>query len=99
MAPAAVDSRGLMINGISDDFGGHKAVKSRNVDTMNPHEQVHFDPKLKPKDYQIQGTDPNSKILFRDVNIIDSTGKDAFRGNVYVEGVSIWPALQTHTDD
>jgi hypothetical protein len=79
MAPSAVDSRGVMLNGIN----GHHAGK---VDTMNPHDEVHFDPSLKPKDYTIKGTDPNSKVLFRDVNILDSTGADLFRGSVYIEG-------------
>jgi hypothetical protein len=79
MAPSAVDSRGVMVNGINGDHGGK--VKSRS-----PHDEVHFDPSLKPKDYTIKGTDPNSKVLFRDVNILDSTGADPFRGSVYIEG-------------
>jgi hypothetical protein len=81
MAPSAVDERGHMINGIN---GKNKSGDS--VDTMNPHEQVHFDPSLKPKSYHIKGTDPDSKILFRDVKIIDSTGADPFKGDVYIEG-------------
>jgi hypothetical protein len=79
MAPSAVDERGFMTN-------GHGVNGAAKVDRMNPHEQVHFDPSLKPKSYHIKGTDPNSKILFRDVNIIDSTGADPFRGDVYIEG-------------
>ena len=89
MAPSAVDARGLMTNGIN----GHKAANGvsgangkSGVDTMNPHEQVHFHPSLKPKNYEIKGTDPNSKVLFRDVNIIDSSGSDPFKGDVYIEG-------------
>ena len=31
----------------------------------------------------------HSKILFRDVNIIDSTGRDPFKGDVYIEGERI----------
>ncbi|KAJ4388561.1 hypothetical protein N0V93_006019 [Gnomoniopsis smithogilvyi] len=52
---------------------------------MNPHDLVQFDPSLKPRDYHIKSHEQNSKILFRDVNIIDSTGKDPFRGDVYIE--------------
>ncbi|KAK4575156.1 hypothetical protein LTR86_001008 [Recurvomyces mirabilis] len=90
MAPSAVDSRGLMLNGLNYDRHANAAhgTKNKDVDTMNPHEKVHFAPKLKPKDYQIKGTDPGGKILFRDVNIIDSTGADPFKGDVYIEGQS-----------
>lgn len=55
---------------------------------MNPHDEVHFDAKLQPKNYEIKGTDPASKVLFRNVTIIDSTGNEPFRGDVYVEGRS-----------
>ncbi|KAK4496382.1 hypothetical protein PRZ48_012362 [Zasmidium cellare] len=85
MAPSAVDPRGHMTNGIN----GHKWQAPNKVDTMNPHDQVHFDPKLQPEAYHIKGSDPNSKILFRDVSIIDSTGRDAYRGDVYIEGEKI----------
>jgi len=83
MAPSAVDYRGIMTNGVNGNDAG-------KIDTMNPHELVNFDPSLKPKDYQIKGTDPSSKVLFLDVNIIDSTGADAFKGDVYIEGVWHW---------
>lgn len=90
MAPSAVDSRGRMMNGMN----GHSSTSSQNgadgkVDTMNPHDYVHFDASLKPKSYHIKGTDANSKVLFRDVNIIDSTGRDPFRGDVYIEAERI----------
>lgn len=93
MAPSAVDQRGLMTNGVN----GHKpnGVNGSKIDTMNPHDLVHFDPSLKPKSYQIKGTDPNSKVLFRDVNIIDSTGRDPFRGDVYIEGQTSRSGLNT----
>jgi predicted amidohydrolase YtcJ len=35
------------------------------------------------------GTDSDSKILFLDVNILDSTGADPYRGDVYIEGERI----------
>ena len=71
-----------MTNGIN----GHANGTNGKIDTMNPHDSVHFDPSLQPKSYTIKGTDPNSKVLFRDVNIIDSTGADPFKGDVYIEG-------------
>ncbi|KAK3110532.1 hypothetical protein LTR53_015076, partial [Teratosphaeriaceae sp. CCFEE 6253] len=87
MAPSAVDERGHMTNGVkSHHTNGSNGDKS---ETMFRHDYVHFDPKLKPKDYQIKGTNPDSKILFRDVNIFDSTGREPFRGDVYIEGERI----------
>ena len=38
---------------------------------------------------EMAGTDPNSKILFQDVNILDSTGREPFRGDVLVVGEKI----------
>lgn len=69
-------------------FPTNGAAKSalKSVDVMNPHDSIHFDPSLKPRDYHIKGTDPESKVLFRDVNIIDSTGRRPFKGEVYIEG-------------
>ena len=78
MAPSAVDTNGRMTN-------GHK------VDTLNPHDLVQFDLSLKPKNYQIKGTQAGSKVLFRDVNILDSTGRDPTRGDVYIEGKASTP--------
>jgi hypothetical protein len=75
--PVAVDGVGQMLNGFSD---------KKEVDTMNPHDLVEWDRKLTPKRYEIKGTSPDSKILISDVNIIDSTGKPPFKGDVYVEG-------------
>lgn len=54
--------------------------------TAFPHEDVKFDESLKPKSYSIKGTDPESRILFRNVNILDSTGRDPFVGDIYIEG-------------
>ena len=84
MAPSAVDERGLMTTGIN----GHQSngVNGTKSCDPKPHDYVHFDPSLKPKSYGIKGTSPDSKILFRDVNIIDSESSAPFRGDVYVEG-------------
>lgn len=79
-----------MTNGMNGNAKGDNGF-TRNgsydkVDTLNPHDYVHFDPSLVPKKYSIKGTDPNSKILFRDVNILDSTGREPIKGDVYIEG-------------
>lgn len=55
-------------------------------------EELNFDKGVKPKEYQIRGTNPDSKILILDVEIIDSTGKEPYRGDVYIEG--IWCRLR-----
>lgn len=49
-------------------------------------DNVKFDSSLKPKDYDIAGTHPDSKILFLDVEILDATGKLPYRGDVLIEG-------------
>jgi hypothetical protein len=54
-----------------------------NIDAIN------FDPSLQPKKYEILGTHPESKILFTDVNILDSTGREPYRGDVLIEGEKI----------
>lgn len=83
MAPSAVDDRGVMTNGINGHVNGMNGDKGN----MFAHDYVQFDQSLKPKSYSIKGTDPNSKVLFRDVNILDSTGADPFKGDVYIEGL------------
>jgi len=54
----------------------------RNLPNINA---INFDTALKPKKYDILGTHPESKILFTDVNILDSTGNDPYRGDVLIE--------------
>lgn len=51
-------------------------------------DQVHFDPSLQPKHYEIAGTDPNSKVLILDVEIIEATGREPYRGDVLIIGNS-----------
>ncbi|KAK5454984.1 hypothetical protein LTS15_005704 [Exophiala xenobiotica] len=76
MAPSATDHQGFMVNGFHNHY----------PEATNHHEKVHFDKKLTPKRHEIKGTDPSSKILFLDVNILDSTGRPPYRGDVYIEG-------------
>lgn len=80
MAPAAVDEQDFLVNG----FHG-----SKYPGATNHHEKVHFDASLAPKRYEIKGTDPSSKILLLDVNILDSTGRPPYRGDVFVQGMCL----------
>ncbi|KAL9106631.1 MAG: hypothetical protein Q9227_008351 [Pyrenula ochraceoflavens] len=50
------------------------------------YDEVQFDHKLKPKAYHMEGTRPDSKVLFLDVNILDSTSAEPYRGDVLIEG-------------
>jgi hypothetical protein len=59
-----------------------------------PHDSVHFHPSLAPKKYSIEGTDPDSKILFQDVTILDSTGRQPYKGHVYIEGAHHGPPIR-----
>ena len=95
MAPTAANGDNAATNGINGHANGVNG-EPQKIDTMNPHDAVHFDPSLTPKKYSIKGTDPNSKVLFRDVNIIDSTGADPFKGDVYIEGTKLMEAVHLH---
>ena len=58
----------------------------RNIQSIDA---IKFDASLQPKTYNIRGTHPDSQILFTDVNILDSTGRDPYRGDVLIEGERI----------
>jgi hypothetical protein len=60
-----------------------KPDRPRNVEWI---ENVKWDDSLQPKHYDIYGTHPDSKILFLDVSILDSTGRDPYPGHVLIEG-------------
>ncbi len=49
-------------------------------------ENLKLDPELQPKKYELAGTHPESKILFTNVKILDSTGKKPYDGQVLIEG-------------
>jgi hypothetical protein len=55
----------------------------RNIDTIDA---VEFAANLQPTGYSIFGTHEKSKILFLDVQILDSTGAEPYRGDVLIEG-------------
>ena len=58
----------------------------RNIASI---EALDFGETLKPKAYEIECTHPESVVLFLDVNIFDSTGKEPFRGDVLIKGRKI----------
>lgn len=58
----------------------------RNVKSIN---DIKFEGSLQPKAYNILGTHPESRILFTDVSILDSTGRDPYPGDVLIEGERI----------
>ncbi|KAJ5537688.1 hypothetical protein N7494_007167 [Penicillium frequentans] len=49
-------------------------------------DQLSFDPDLQPKHSEIAGTDPASKILILDVDILEATGREPYRGDVLISG-------------
>lgn len=63
----------------------------RNIGPIN---ELKWADNLQPRKYEIFGTHKDSKILFLDVNILDSTGREPFRGDVLIEGsfhlMNIW---------
>jgi hypothetical protein len=66
----------------SEPFNG----PPRNLESIDA---INFDGALQPKKYEILGTHPESKILFTDANILESTGKDPYRGDVLIEAERI----------
>lgn len=63
----------------------HKGLP-RNI---KPIDEVNFGANLQPTKYEIFGTPSESKILFLDVNILDSTGRAPYQGDVLIEGERI----------
>ena len=55
----------------------------RNIDTIDA---VEFAANLQPTEYNIFGTHEKSKILFLDVQILDSTGAEPYSGDALIEG-------------
>jgi hypothetical protein len=85
MAPSRIDGLPpsfIQSSATSEPYNG----PPRNVENINA---ISFDKALQPKKYEILGTHPESKILFTDVNILDSTGRDPYRGDVLIKGERI----------
>ncbi|KAI1113887.1 amidohydrolase [Nemania sp. NC0429] len=59
---------------------------ARNIRSID---ELRWDDSLQPKHYEICGTHPESKILFLDVNIFDSTGAEPYNGDVLIVGERI----------
>lgn len=51
-------------------------------------EQLEFDPRLQPVSYEIFGTASSSRVLILDVEILEATGRDPYRGDVLIVGMS-----------
>lgn len=63
--------------------GEHYQGPPRNV---KPIQEYKVKPELLPPNYNIKGTDLASKILFVNVNIIESSGREPYKGSVYIQG-------------
>lgn len=53
---------------------------------LTPIGEYKIKPELLPPKYEIKGTDPASKILFVNVNILESSGREPYKGSVYIQG-------------
>ncbi|KAJ3457777.1 hypothetical protein MRS44_014918 [Fusarium solani] len=72
--------------GAHDSWGKepiHAQKVPRNVEFIN---NLKLDKRLQPKEYHIDGTHQRSKILFTNVKILDSTGREPYTGDVLIEG-------------
>jgi hypothetical protein len=85
MAPSRIDDPLPSFSATSTTAAAYEGPP-RNVATINA---VNFDKSLQPKEYKLLGTHPQSVILFTDVNILDSTGRAPFKGDVLIEGEKI----------
>lgn len=70
-----------------------KKPKYKGIDLTKP------DPRLKPRSIEIEDDRPETSLAFVDVNIIDSTGKPAYRGDVLVKGKRIVSVGSTLSDE
>ncbi|RSM03745.1 hypothetical protein CDV31_010364 [Fusarium ambrosium] len=71
--------------GAHDSWGTgpiHAQKVPRNVEFIN---NLKLDKRLQPKEYHIDGTHQRSKILFTNVNLLDSTGREPYTGDVLIE--------------
>lgn len=86
MAPSRVSPTSPSFRETSETAPHSYQGPPRNLEYIN---QISFDTSLQPKHYEMLGTHPDSKILFLDVNILDSTGADPYRGDVLIEAERI----------
>lgn len=85
MAPARIEEPPVSWSTDLDTLRSSFKGTPRNIAAIDA---LNFDPSLQPKHYDILGTHPESKILFLNVNILDSTGREPFEGDVLIEGQS-----------
>ncbi len=77
-----VESELPKTNGLGDDWDWRKPeIKGRTL--------LKLDERIKIPVREMAGTDPDSRILFKDVQILDSTGREPFGGDVLVIGERI----------
>lgn len=85
MAPSRVDDPLPIFSQTSTSSEPYKGPP-RNLANIDA---ITFDKALQPTNYELLGTHPESRILFTDVNILDSTGREPYRGDVLIEGEKI----------
>ena len=74
----------------ADDYSG----PPRNIAYID---QLDFDPALQPANYEIAGTSGSSKILILDVEILEATGREPYRGDVLILGVSLSHSMSSNS--
>ena len=85
MAPARIEEEpphSWPTAGLDPDKTQYKGPP-RNIASIDA---IKFPDAVQPKNYEIHGTHPDSKILFTDVVILDSTGREPYKGDVLIEG-------------
>lgn len=86
MAPARTESPKPWSNAIERVDSRYEGPP-RNIDSIDA---VEFAANLQPTEYSIFGTHEKSKILFLDVQILDSTGAEPYKGNALIEGQLVY---------
>ena len=72
------------ISWISPDYPIEKYEgPPRNIASID---QLDFDSNLQPVNYEIAGTASSSRILILDVEILEATGRELYRGDVLITG-------------
>lgn len=84
-SPSSVSWAPWSVNDIKSDVGKADGSFPRNVAYID---NLKLDPDLQPTTYQLAGTHPASAILFTNVKILDSTGREPYSGDVLIRGSS-----------
>ena len=86
--PGTVSWEPWTIKDIKTDIKQTDKAFPRNVAYI---ENLRLDTQLQPAKYELAGTHPESKILITDVKILDSTGREPYRGDVLIQGLLSLP--------